>query len=653
MRIKKYDEFKDILNEKQINDLKDLYKYKLSSDINYINYLQDINEFLNNLYPLKEEAIHERQKIENFIKELKKNKINSKEKNENDEIGIKKRDIQNNILNKYKYLVDKYLEYTKSKLFLAAFLNNNNDLEKLEKIKNKFDNFILQLFRDEILKIEFSGNEFFEKLQKIQDEENLKAELNKMHSIFLKIVNIKNSNFRGEGSNIINQTIDKIKIYKEFCFKSKLIQGIKIFISSLNNSVHKDKEDYQDLEKLSNDVNGENKRGFLENLNQFFQKLNIDINRINIKENNSINFLNFLTKYPESLNFLNNMNEESYESLNKIITDPNYNEYIVITDLLKIKNYFFKKLKNKTSISEIIKLFLNLPEKDEKLSEDIKNFEKNYPDLEKFSKKEEGKSINFKDLLNELNNSIFYIKFNEKNNIYELKNIISNENEKEIIDDYNEIIIGKSFFTMIHAKNDEDLYKKIKTILENDNYIKEYISLLNNKRNIFDSKKKEIKLRIKNNEIHNIEENESIRQLIKLFKDKEKNEKQILIEYYKKNDYLTLFPSLYLKHLYSLIKEKEENIIRKIFSPFFNYLINYYELQIIDKNKEIKIVPEKGTFEDKLNLISEYLEKLFNFFEIWKKYLKITKLRKNIILNMIPIIFILKVLMAMNMKKIS
>ena len=165
-------------------------------------------------------------------------------------------------------------------------------------------------------------------------------------------------------------------------------------------------------------------------------------------------------------------------------------------------------MKNKTNISEIIELFLNLPGKDKKLSEDIKNFEKNFPDLEKFSKKEEGKSKNFKDLLNELNNSIFYIKFNEEKHIYELKNIISNE--KEIIDDYNEKIIEKSFFTMIHAKNDEKLYEKIKSILENDNYIKEYISLLNNKRNIFDSKYSEIKLRIINNEIHNIHENKSI-----------------------------------------------------------------------------------------------------------------------------------------------
>ena len=61
------------------------------------------------------------------------------------------------------------------------------------------------------------------------------------------------------------------------------LEGIKIFISSLNNSAHKNKEDYQDLEKLSNDVNGEKKEEFLEKFNQFFQVLKIDINSINIK----------------------------------------------------------------------------------------------------------------------------------------------------------------------------------------------------------------------------------------------------------------------------------------------------------------------------------------------------------------------------------
>ena len=84
-----------------------------------------------------------------------------------------------------------------------------------------------------------------------------------------------------------------------------------------------------------------------------------------------------------------------------------------------------------------------------------------------------------------------------------------------------------------------------------------------------------------------------------------------------------------MKQLYSLIKGKEENEIRKIFSPFFNYLINYYELDIIDKDKKIKIAHEKETFTDKLNIISEYLRMLFDHFGNLEEIFKNNKIKEE------------------------
>ena len=132
-----------------------------------------------------------------------------------------------------------------------------------------------------------------------------------------------------------------------------------------------------------------------------------------------------------------------------------------------------------------------------------------------------------------------------------------------------------------------------------------------------------IKLKMENNEIKNIVENKSISELIKQFKEVEKVEKSILNEFYKENKYLRLFPSLQYRQLYRLIKEKEENEIRKIFSPFVNYQINYYELDIIDKDKKIKKDFKGESFKEKLEFISEYWEVVFDFFgsieEIFKK----------------------------------
>ena len=71
--------------------------------------------------------------------------------------------------------------------------------------------------------------------------------------------------------------------------------------------------------------------------------------------------------------------------------------------------------------------------------------------------------------------------------------------------------------------------------MEQNNYIKEYISLLNSRRNILYAKDEEIKLKIINDEIMNIIKNKSIKELIKLIKNEEESEDNILIDFYKNN----------------------------------------------------------------------------------------------------------------------
>ena len=274
-----------------------------------------------------------------------------------------------------------------------------------------------------------------------------------------------------------------------------------------------------------------------------------------------------------------------------------------MTDFKGIKDYF-AKLNNKFA-SEIIKSIFDL-EKNFKLINNIDNFIKTFADLENFSKKIKGKAQNFNIFLEDLKGSIFLIKLDPQKKIYELKSIKTNG--KEIIDSYNQFILEKSFFALSHSSLKKEIYDELKNILEINNYFKKYISLLNNKRNILYATKDEIVLKKRNNEIVEIVENKSIQDLIKLLREEEEIEEQILIGFYKVDQYIRLFSSFQLHRIYQLIKENEYDEIRNFISPYVNNMINYYE-----PSEKININSINAPFKEKLEKISEYFNKIINY----------------------------------------
>ena len=158
-------------------------------------------------------------------------------------------------------------------------------------------------------------------------------------------------------------------------------------------------------------------------------------------------------------------------------------------------------------------------------------------------------------------------------------------------------------------------------MLEISNYIIEYISLLNNKRNILYVKEEKIFLKIKPDGIINYIENKPIKELIINMKKKEIEEEKILNRFYCNNNhkYISLFSNNQLHKIYLLLIKGDYEELRKLFSPFFNNIITYYQP---DSNFKIKREID-DSFEQKLNIISNYLKIIIeyhgDFKEIFKK----------------------------------
>ena len=100
-----YNKVKNILTEQQQYDLKDFYN-EISSDTMYIESLQKMSEFLTRLFPSKAED--DILSFNNYIYDINKGKINSKE-------NFKKN--IDDLTNKYKEKINKYFNYSKSKIF--------------------------------------------------------------------------------------------------------------------------------------------------------------------------------------------------------------------------------------------------------------------------------------------------------------------------------------------------------------------------------------------------------------------------------------------------------------------------------------------------------------------------------------------------------
>ena len=163
-----------------------------------------------------------------------------------------------------------------------------------------------------------------------------------------------------------------------------------------------------------------------------------------------------------------------------------------------------------------------------------------------------------------------------------------------------------------------------------NNYIKEYIFLLNNKKNILNIFHEDISFKIINNEFSESNTKKSIQELINSLQEEEKNENKILIQYYdndNENKYLRLFPSLQLHRLYELLKEEVFDRIRYIFSPYLNNEITNYkpidESNVDHHDPHLPLGKPNNnpfntirtnnnvTFEQKLKTISKYWSKVF------------------------------------------
>ena len=227
---------------------------------------------------------------------------------------------------------------------------------------------------------------------------------------------------------------------------------------------------FEELENIYLNMNKNTKEDFLNKVNNFFAK-NKQIN----SDNKNFDLFIFLSEKPEALKFLLRLTEDEMESLYQFIIDSDYNEQIYLFSLKNMKIYF-QNLNNKYDYEIVEKINNNL-------IENLDNYMKAFPYLVEFNKKKIGKLESFNEILNELENSIFYIQYNILNQKYELTNITSNE--EQILEDYNELIIEKSFFAISHSMDDKSIYDKLKNILEINNYIKEYISLKNKKKYFF------------------------------------------------------------------------------------------------------------------------------------------------------------------------
>jgi len=203
----------------------------MTSYENEIKSLENILLLLKKLYPSKE--MINIQNITELINQLEYSKITELESF---------KDKINYFKNKYKEKIDKYLIYLNSYLFLELIYqeenqNENNEDEKIEKVKIKIDNFIEIIFNpinneDKILQI--LENEDFNKLEHLEIELKIREELENLYRIYW--TNQKNKpgiSVLREKDKRVNFIIGRIKIFKEFKYKSKIIKGMYSLLISL------------------------------------------------------------------------------------------------------------------------------------------------------------------------------------------------------------------------------------------------------------------------------------------------------------------------------------------------------------------------------------------------------------------------------------
>ena len=339
-----------------------------------------------------------------------------------------------------------------------------------------------------------------------------------MYKIYEDISRKNNEKNQAKLDRKINEVIDKIKMNQKYKKKINIIKGIYYLLLSLDTD--KKNELYIKIENLKSLIDKDKEiKSSLKYIDEFLE------NNRDIKEENSIiKFLEFLNLYPQLIKWLF---ETNFDSLYQFIRDSHFNHYLYLSNIKQIKDYF-ENLRQRSAVY-IIKQIFNLENENQIFIQNINDFCYKYPDLEKLSHIKEGKVQDFNSLLNELNKAIFLIQFNPEKQLFSLESI--KLDEKELIDEYKQLIIEKSFFAINHSIQGDEIYEKLIKIMEINNYIKEYISLLNNKRNILYANEEKIYLKISNNDIFNISDRILIKKLIAKFKIKEVEENEILNKY--------------------------------------------------------------------------------------------------------------------------
>ena len=473
-----------------------------------------------------------------------------------------------------------------------------NELECLEKSKNKF-NKLNKLFENIKIEEKLNDKEIKEIIIKDKSKKQLKEELIKEIPILNEILVKKKTNKE------INSLIDEIIIFESYSILKEVIINLKSLLEcfNINDNIYSEiKTMDKEFKKIDFKISLDDIKKKIKYLNKF----NFDIKEDSNKENKALQFFNLLNRYPNSIKWILNKNENDFLSLEKFIIDSDNNDHLTLStfNLIDIK-IIFEKLKKRDKSDDFIRELLNELNNSNK----IFNYMNNFIYLENLNNKKDVYSQEYENFFININNLKFFIDYIEKGQKYELANIKFNEEERLNI--YNEFL-QNSFFAITHSidKNNYNnkFHTNFKKIIDINNEINTFISLLNNKRNIIlEHKNYELIIKEENNENNiYINENKLLKDIILDYKRNEEEEKNILIQKYSENEIIRLFYGRQLSNLYQLIKEKKYSDI-KYFIPYkFNKLIKTYELK---KEDEFEIKDYK--FEKQLDIISKYFNKIF------------------------------------------
>ena len=637
-----YDNIKN-LNENQIiskDQCCELNQFKLNEITELENDIKKLNNIILFLKKLESNDSNIN-KIENLVESLERNiKYYLDNYYKKDKTEIK------DFIDDYEY-INQFLPYLDSQIFLNIISSkekNNNDNNKnviiYKEAKSEIDKLTNVLFDKNspgLNNFKESHSRLFEKLS---DQNELRVQIATLYFIYTK----GKTNILSENEK--NKIINKIKFFVTLNMKCKIIKGI---YNILQNIEITRTNFYDNLKKIYAYCNSEENQEKIDiknkTIDEFFEandlKDKIIIQRqgddiiIKPEKKDCYNLFEALSEYSDAIKWLLNKKEKDIQLLYYFIIDSDFNQYIDLLRLTKIKEYFVN-LKNKND-NDIIKNLINIMNKDSEEKKDILHYIEVFPNLQKYEDKREGKPKDLYKILNKLDKAKFYLKYNEENQIYELNRI--EYDNKDIMEEYKEILIEKSFFIISHSKEVVEIYNELKKKTEINNYINEYLFIINNRKNICQQNKTNIELEIRNNDIYELNKNIPLKDLINSIKEERKKESNILYNYYDKNEYLRIFTGIQINFMMELLREKNYSEIRNLFSPFINnisivksywYIFTYDSNILFEPTNEIKFSSQEP-YENKLNIILNYLKNVIgdNPNDIFKKSIIKTEYENN------------------------